>query len=171
LPLRHSIPGHGSAADAGSRIDSLRAVLVSYMVTNGLTGAMERRQRISLTIPLSNMGLRELRICGAAPILGQPLNAAFDNGTGVNQIILTWNQAFDEDQGQRDVVRYVLWRRDVAEPEWPDPLTSVSAVGLASYTHVDQDLTPGTTYEYRLAAQDCTPRLSAVTTSNQVTVP
>jgi hypothetical protein len=171
LPVRHSIAGHGSAADAGSRIDSLRAVLLSYMVTNGLVGAMERRQRISLTIPLSNMGLRELKICGGAPIHGQPLTATFDNSTGVNQIILNWNRAFDEDQGQRDVVRYVLWRRDVADPDWADPLTSVSAEGLPAYSHVDQDLVPGTTYEYRLAAQDCTPRLSGVETSNQVAVP
>lgn len=171
LPLSHAIAGHGSIADGGSRIDSLRAVLVSYMVTNGLTGALERRQRISLTIPLPNMGLRELKICGGAPVLAQALTALFDNSTGVSQILLNWNRAFDEDQGERDVVRYVLWRRDVAEPDWSDPLTSVSAVGLAAYSHVDQDLVAGTTYEYRLAAQDCTPRLSATTTSNQVLVP
>ena len=171
LPVSHAIPGHGSIADAGSRIDSLRAVLVSYMVTNGLTGALERRQRISLTIPLPNMGLRELKICGGAPVLAQALTATFDNSTGVSQILLNWNRAFDEDQGERDVVRYVLWRRDVAEPDWSDPLTSVSAAGLNAYSHVDQDLVAGTTYEYRLAAQDCTPRLSATTTSNQVLVP
>jgi hypothetical protein len=171
LPVRHSVPGHGSTADAGSRIDSLRAVLVSYMVTNGLEGALERRQRISLTIPLPNMGLRELKICGSAPVLGQGVAATYDNSTGISQILLTWNRAFDEDQGERDVVRYVLWRRDVADPDWSDPLTSIPAAGLAAYSHIDQDLTPGTTYEYRLAAQDCTPRLSATSTSNQVPVP
>ena len=171
LPVRHSVPGHGSTADAGSRIDSLRAVLVSYMVTNGLEGALERRQRISLTIPLPNMGLRELKICGSAPVLGQGIAATFDNSTGISQILLTWNRAFDEDQGERDVVRYVLWRRDVADPDWSDPLTSIPAAGLAAYSHIDQDLVPGTTYEYRLAAQDCTPRLSATSNSNQVSVP
>ena len=171
LPVRHTVPGHGSTADAGSRIDSLRAVLVSYMVTNGLEGALERRQRISVTIPLPNMGLRELKICGSAPVLGQGLAATFDNSTGINQVNLTWNSAFDETQGERDVVRYVIWRRDVADPDWSDPLTSVSATGLAGYSHVDQDLLPGTTYEYRLAAQDCTPRLSATSTSNQVPIP
>ena len=171
LPVRHTVTGHGSAADAGSRIDSLRSVLVSYMVTNGLQGALERRQRISLTIPLSNMGLRELKICGSPPVLGQGLAATFDNSTGINQIILSWNRAFDEDQGERDVVRYVIWRRDVSDPDWSDPLTSVSAAGLANYSVVDQELVPGTTYEYRLAAQDCTPRLSGTSTSNQVPIP
>lgn len=173
LPVSHSIAGHGSTLDVGvpARIDSLRSVLVSFIVTNGALGTLERRQRISVTIPLPNMGLRELKICGSAPVLGQPLVAALDVSTGVNQIVLTWNRAFDENLGERDVVRYVLWRRDVTDPDWSDPLVSVAAAGLATYAHADADVVAGTTYEYRLAAQDCTPRLSAVATSNQVFVP
>jgi prepilin-type N-terminal cleavage/methylation domain-containing protein len=171
LPYSHAIAGHGSTADAGAPIDSLRAAQVNFIVTNGQLGALQRTQRIALTIPLPNMGLRELKICGTAPVLGQPLVAVFDNATGINQITLTWNRAFDENLGERDVVRYVLWRRDVLDPDWSDPLTSIPAIGAANYTHVDADLIAGTTYEYRLAAQDCTPKLSAVTTSNQVIVP
>jgi prepilin-type N-terminal cleavage/methylation domain-containing protein len=172
LPLRHSVPGHGSTADAGAPIDSLRAVLVSYIITNGLTGVRERQQRISVTIPLPNMGLRELKICGATPVLGQPLTALYDNATGVNRVLLSWNRAFDENQGEKDVIRYVLWRRDVTDPDWSDPLTSIPTADLASYSYVDaQDLLPGTSYQYRLSAQDCTPRFSAAATSNQVTIP
>jgi len=171
LPMRHTIPAHSSTADAGSPIDSLRAVLVSYVITNGLTGARERQQRISTTIPLPNMGLRELKICGAAPVLGQLLTAAYDHSTGVHRVLLNWNRAFDEDQGERDVVRYVLWRRDVTDPDWSDPLTSIPAVGLAAYSYADQDLVPGTSYEYRLSAQDCTPRLSPSSLSNTVAIP
>lgn len=174
LPYRHTIAGHGSTADVGApaaSIDSLRAVQVNFIITNGQLAGLERTQRIALTIPLPNMGLRELKICGSAPVLGQPLVAAFAVVAGVNQVTLTWNRAFDENLGERDVVRYVLWRRDVTDPDWADPLTSIPALGTANYTHVDADLIPGTTYEYRLAAQDCTPRLSAVATSNQVVVP
>jgi len=171
LPMRHTIPAHGSTADAGSPIDSLRAVLVSYVITNGLAGARERQQRISVTIPLPNMGLRELKICGAAPVLGQVLTGAYDHSTGVHRVLLNWNRAFDEDQGERDVVRYVLWRRDVTDPDWSDPLTSIPAVGLAAYSYADQDLVPGTSYEYRLSAQDCTPRLSPSSLSNTVAIP
>jgi hypothetical protein len=70
------------------------------------------------------------------------------------------------------VVRYVLWRRDVADPDWSDPLTSIPAANLATYTYADaQDLVQGTTYVYSLSAQDCTPRLSVSSTSNQVTIP
>jgi prepilin-type N-terminal cleavage/methylation domain-containing protein len=172
LPLRHNIADHGSTADAGAPIDSLRAVLVSYIVTNGLTGSRERQQRISVTIPLANMGLRELKICGGAPTLGTGLNAVYDNATGVDRVLLNWNRAFDENQGEKDVVRYVIWRRDVTDPDWSDPLTSITASNQPNYAYVDaQDLVKGTTYEYRLSAQDCTPRLSASATSNQVAIP
>jgi hypothetical protein len=174
LPYSHPIAGHGSTADVGqptASIDSLRAAQVAFIVTNGQLGGLERTQRIGLTIPLPNMGLRELKICGSTPVLGVPLVAVFAVVAGINQVTLTWNRAFDENLGERDVVRYVLWRRDIADPDWADPLTSIAATGAANYAHVDQDLVSGTTYEYRLSAQDCTPRLSAVATSNQVIVP
>jgi hypothetical protein len=145
---------------------------VSYVITNGQSGARERTQRISTTIALPNMGLRELKICGAAPILGQPLFAAYDNATGVNRVLLSWNRGFDENQGERDVVRYVLWRRDVADPDWSDPLTSIPAADLATYSYADaQDLVPGTGYIYKLSAQDCTPRLSSSALSAPVAIP
>ncbi|MEA2722270.1 MAG: hypothetical protein QOH59_41 [Gemmatimonadales bacterium] len=174
LPFRHMIAGHGSTADVGdptAEIDSLRAVQVQFLVTNGQVGATERTQRIGLTIPLPNMGLRELKICGGSPVLGQPLNAVFGLVAGVPQVTLTWNRAFDENLGEKDVTRYVLWRRAVPDPDWNDPITAVAATGAANYAFVDTDLLPLTTYEYRLAAQDCTPRLSSASTSNLVIVP
>ncbi|MGH3992909.1 MAG: PilW family protein, partial [Pseudonocardiaceae bacterium] len=42
LPMRHNVATHGSPADAASPVDSLRAVLVSYQVTNGYTDSRER---------------------------------------------------------------------------------------------------------------------------------
>jgi len=104
-------------------------------------------------------------------VLGQPLNAAYDNSTGVHRVLLSWNRAFDENQGERDVVRYVLWRRDVTAPDWSDPLTSIPAADLATYSYADQDLVPGTSYVYRLSAQDCTPRLSASAQSVPIAIP
>ncbi len=43
LPMRHSVPIHGSTADTGvvARIDSIRAVQVSVNATNGLTGTQQ----------------------------------------------------------------------------------------------------------------------------------
>lgn len=169
LPLRHNLATHGDLPDSASRIDSLRAVLVSYIVTNGETGAKERQERISLRIPLPNMGLRQLKVCGSEPILSQALVAVPDPTPGVYNVRLSWLPAFDESSGERDVVRYVLWRRKPADP-WPDPLTSIAA-GQANYLYIDQNLDPNTTYQYRLAAQDCSPKLSTPTITTVLTLP
>ncbi len=171
LPLKHTFATHGDGADS-TRIDSLRAVLVSYVITNGQTGTLERTQRISLNIPLPNMGLKQLKICGSEPILGTGLLAVYQPLTG--KIRLTWNPAFDENSGEKDVVRYVIWRKKSTDPVWTDPLTSIAA-GLANYTYDDgQSLDPSTTYEYRMAAQDCSPKLStqvAASATTPVTLP
>lgn len=172
-PMAHTIALHGNGADLSpnSRIDSLRAVIVSYKVTNGETGAKERTERISMNIPLPNMGLKNLKICGSEPILGQPLNAVYDPIGGTDKVNLTWNPAFDENSGERDVIRYVLWRRKLlpGPPEvYGDPLTSVAA-GFPNYLFVDaQNLEAAATYEYQLAAQDCSPKLSTPVTSTAI---
>jgi prepilin-type N-terminal cleavage/methylation domain-containing protein len=170
MPMSHGIGQHGTSADtAGSgQIDSLRAVLVSFKVTNGEVGTKERTERISLNIPLPNMGLRSLKTCGSEPILGQALVATYDGASGTDQVRLTWARAFDENSGERDVIRYVLWRRKILPlpvEAYGDPLTSIPA-GFANYLHIDsQDIEAGAQYEYRLAAQDCSPKLSSTVTS------
>jgi prepilin-type N-terminal cleavage/methylation domain-containing protein len=176
IPMTHALGTHGNQADAGTRIDSLRAVLVSFKVTNGEAGAKERTERISMNIPLPNMGLKQLKICGSQPILGSPgLVAVFDTTGGVDKVNLAWNRAFDESSGEKDVVRYVLWRRKIdplpAEP-LGDPLTSISA-GFPNYLYTDaQNLEADATYQYQLAAQDCSPKLSTpVTTTVVTTIP
>lgn len=179
IPMSHPFATHGNTADlesTSSRIDSLRAVLVSFKVTNGETGAKERTERISMNIPLPNMGLKLLKICGSQPVLGSPgLVAVFDTTGGVDKVNLTWSRAFDENSGEKDVLRYVLWRRKLlplpAEP-LGDPLTSIGA-GFATYLYTDvQALEVDATYQYQLAAQDCSPKLSTpVSTTVITTIP
>ena len=43
--------------------------------------------------------------------------------------------------------------------------------GSATYNYLDQDVTSGSSYDYAVAAQDCTPRISSQLTSGTVTVP
>jgi hypothetical protein len=162
VPMAHTLTAHGTNADL-IRIDSLRAVLISFQVTNGETGSLERTERISMKIPLPNMGLKQLKICGSEPVLGAALTVTFDNADGENKVLLSWPKAFDESLGEKDVVRYVLWRRQISpvNEKYGDPLTSIAA-GLPTYAYTDkQSLESGATYEYRLAAQDCSPKLSA----------
>jgi prepilin-type N-terminal cleavage/methylation domain-containing protein len=170
VPMAHTLTVHGINADLSplSRIDSLRAVLVAFKVTNGETGTKERTERISMNIPLPNMGLKQLKICGSEPVLAQALNVQFDNADGVDKVHLTWNRAFDENTGEKDVIRYVLWRRQISPlaEAYGDPLTSVAA-GFANYLYTDtQNLEKGAIYEYKLAAQDCSPKLSTPVLGN-----
>ncbi|MBA3318587.1 MAG: prepilin-type N-terminal cleavage/methylation domain-containing protein [Gemmatimonadales bacterium] len=176
MPMAHVLATHGNVADLvpAGRIDSLRAVLVSFRVTNGETGTIERSERISMNIPLPNMGLKSLKICGSQPVLGQPLTAVFDTTGGLEKVNLTWNPAYDENSGESDVIRYVLWRRKLnpGPPEiYGDPLSSVAA-GFPNYLFTDaQNLESNVTYEYRLAAQDCSPKLSTPVMTPVVTTP
>lgn len=174
LPLMHSVPVHLSLADTGvaSRIDSLRAVEVSFTVTNGMTGAQERQRTISRMIRLPNAGLRKKKTCGDEPLLGSPaFGAAYvPLGGGEPAINLTWLPATDENLGEKDVVRYVIWRRLVADLDWGEPYLSLPA-GSVNYLYTDAAVAAGNTYVYALAAQDCTPQTSNIVQSLPVVVP
>ena len=171
LPLRHSVPIHQSIGDTVpfTQIDSIRAVLVSFSVTNGLSGSSERRRPLSRYIRLPNVGLSNKQTCGDAPILGSGITAVWNAATtGVD---LTWNAAVDELAGERDVVRYVLWRRSVSDSSWGDPFLSFPPAGTPTYSYSDHDVTSGSKYVYGLAAQDCTPANSNLVASAEVDVP
>ena len=156
LPLRHSVPVHLAIADTlpFSRIDNVRAVLVSFSVTNGLSGSSERRRPLSRYIRLPNVGLATKETCGDPPILGTGISAQPDPVRGVD---LSWNAAVDELAGERDVVRYVIWRRFAGDSSWGDPFLSIPPAGTPSYVYTDLDVIHDSTYQYGLAAQDCTP--------------
>jgi hypothetical protein len=114
------------------------------------------------------MGMKQLKICGSEPILSTGLVATWQVAP-TNKVKLTWNPAFDENSGEKDVVRYVIWRKKTADPTWTDPLTSIAA-GQPSYTYLDnQGLLSTTSYDYRLAAQDCSPKLSTPVIATVVT--
>lgn len=171
LPLQHTVPIHLAISDTGTaaKIDSLRAVLVSFSVTNGLSGSSERRRPLSRYIRLPNVGLSTKQTCGDPPILGTGLTAAWNPATtGVD---LTWNAAVDELAGERDVVRYVIWRKSVSDSTWGDPFLSFPPAGTPTYIYTDRDVTSGSKYVYGLAAQDCTPANSNLVASAEVDIP
>lgn len=173
LPLVHAVPIHLSPADTGSaaRIDSVRAVQINLTATNGQTGAAERRSALSRLIRLPNAGLANARTCGAEPLFSSKVTASPDSdATGHPVVTLTWDAATDETGGERDVVRYVIWRRLQSAAEWGDPYLSIPA-GNPTYVYTDAAVTGGQTYVYAVAAQDCTPTLSPLSVSNAITIP
>jgi prepilin-type N-terminal cleavage/methylation domain-containing protein len=154
---------HPSAIYTGSQavqINQMRAVEVNFSVSNGRTGAAQTTQPMSVTVSLPNMGIDPPPNCGAAPILSVGLTGTSTGWENRERVDLSWPAAFDEAGGARDVVRYVIWRRQGAAP-WGPPYSSVAA-GHSTYVFTDDNVVVGQTYEYRLAAQDCTPGTSAL---------
>jgi len=173
LPIHHSALFHLSPADTGASAlaDSVRVVRVAFVATNGLSGGQARSVRIERRIALPNAGLAALSTCGSAPIFGDSLVAVPTTLAGGEAAVeLSWGQAVDEAGGEADVVRYVLWRRDNGGGPWGEPYLAVPA-GAPSYAYTDATVESGTIYEFAIAAQDCTPSLSALHSSGLVVVP
>ena len=157
LPLFHSAEIHGSIADtaASARGDSIRAVRVSFRSTNGRPGADEWFADLSRVIDLPSAGFGVMMTCGDEPILGSLLNAQVVLGPDDTPMVrLDWLPATDESVGEKDVIRYVLYRRAVPNNgQWGDPFLSIPA-GAAGYTYDDATVQVGDTYQYAHAVQD-----------------
>lgn len=172
LPLWHSVTIHGSPADTGAAavVDSIRGVLVRFTATNGKTGADERTLAISRTIRFPNAGMAVKKTCGDEPIFGAVVTATdttVGGSPGAPAVNLAWAPAVDEAGGEKDVQMYVIWRKLVTDPDWGTPFLSIPA-GQANYTYTDATVVHGNSYQYSVAAQDCTPSLSASSISNAV---
>jgi Tfp pilus assembly protein PilV len=168
-PLRHTAAIHGSPADTGSsaRTDSVRAVRVRFTVTSGETGPGELRRAVERTIRMPNAGVAVRSICGDEPQgagIGAQVVVMPD---GTRAVSLVWGPSVDETAGEGDVLRYIVWRRVNGAADWGDPFVSIPA-GLTSYSYVDQSVLSGNSYQYALAAQDCTPSRSSLAVSATV---
>ena len=171
LPLAHFAARHGSAGDtAGSAwTDSLRAIRVRMTATNGAAGSDEILRSLTRVIRFSNADKVQRQTCGDEPIFGSALAAAAGPNPG-DPITLGWAAATDEGGGEKDVVRYVVYRRLAGAPDWGDPFLSIPS-GQATYTYGDGAVVSGETYLYAVAAQDCTPLLSGLSVSAAVVAP
>lgn len=166
LPVIH-VPVHGSPADTASSglTDQIRFVKVhlkgSFIERDGTVS-----QRVAdASIRLLNAGLLNHATCGDAPVLGQSVAVALVAGKPV----LSWGAATDEYGGEKDVEKYVIYRRTVAGA-FADPLAAIPA-GLSSYSFTDTQVQSADQWVYGVAAEDCGGQFSPVAASSQVTVP
>jgi hypothetical protein len=169
----HSVPVHLSTADTGAaaQIDSVVGVVVRLTATNGLTGTDERTRAMQTEVDIPNALKASRRTCGDPPIFNATVTAAPDTlPSGAPVINLGWGAAVDETGGEKDVVRYVVYRRTSTQTSWGNPYLSIAA-GSAPYTYQDAAVLSDTTYVYAVAAQDCTPSLSALSVSLPATAP
>jgi prepilin-type N-terminal cleavage/methylation domain-containing protein len=143
-------------------IANLRAVIVSYIVTNGLTGQNERTRPMNLIVPFPNMESHQLKTCGNDPRPQDPTTIVPDaDGRSVD---ITWNANGDETGGERDIVAYLLWRRPLGTTGWGAPFISVPAGNPPTYHFQDGSVPQADTvafWQYATAAQDCTPGYSS----------
>lgn len=169
LPLiRRPLSAAASAADSANfvRPDSVRAVRMNYKVTNGRTGTEERSREISTIIEVPNNGIPMPTVCGRAPLPPGAFSAT-EVGTGLGTVDLAWTRSADQDGGEVDVRQYVIWRRPSAAVVWEAPLLFVRAErDTVNYVTQITDNTPGASYTFGIAAQDCTPTFSTTTTTS-----
>jgi len=114
---------------------NLRAVRVSYVITNGLTGTAERTRPMSLVAPFPNMEDRQLSTCGNNPVdMAAPVVTLDADGISTD---LSFTADGDETSGERDIVNYVLWRRPQGSLDWGTPFVSIPAGNPPTYTFHD----------------------------------
>jgi hypothetical protein len=173
LPWRHVTPIHGTLADTtrfGAYIDSIRAVRVNVYATNGQTGTREIQRALVTTVRIPNAGLTKQRSCGDAPIFSRAVTVTFTGTADAPVVQLAWTAAVDETGGERDIERYVIYRRSSGASGFDDALQSIPG-GQANYTFDDAAVLNDSTYVYGVTALDCTPLESATSLTTAITIP
>jgi prepilin-type N-terminal cleavage/methylation domain-containing protein len=117
---------------------------------------------VSEIVPILNSGLAHISQCGGGPAAPTSVSATA-RATG-DSVHLHWVRSTDEGGGANDVQDYVVFRRAEPSTTWIADLTV--AVGASDTSDVDRGLLGnGQKYDYAVAAQDCTPSFSSITTT------
>jgi len=143
--------------------DSLRGVIISFTVTNGLADTAQRTRPVSVIASLPNIGMRQLQTCGSKPL---PVPAPVATEVSPGKIRVVWTASPDESGGERDVMRYAVTRMASFAPGVWVNVASIPAGGI--YDITDAGLNTGFIYNYAVAAQDCTPAFSLPVSSNGI---
>lgn len=168
LPLYHTAAIHGSPADTAKSAltDAIRIVQVD------LYGAMTDpdshqlvKRHLQGQVRLLNAGLVRHPTCGNPPIsVTVTVALALDH----KSVTVSWDQSIDETGGEKDVERYMIFRRSPSGT-YGDAIASVAA-GLSTYTYSDFAVQPGDSWYYGVVAEDCTPSSSGLSEAGPVDV-
>lgn len=172
LPLHHVAATHGATTDTGTAalVDSIHTVRVRLRVAYRDRGGLVYR-RLDHTIRLMNAGLVRRVTCGEPPLGVSATAVAALDTLGQPMVTISWSKSLDEGAGERDVERYVLYRRPAGAPAGTEQAFTSIPAGSASYTFVDTDVRTGEQWIYGVAAQDCTPSTSSAGSTSIVVVP
>lgn len=172
LPLTKTAPQRGLGADTGvavsARIDQLRAVEVTYEA-RAVGGT--RAEVVNYIVPMPNVeNARQSRACGRPPL--QPGTPSVVWRVDSQFVQITIPAATDDGAGEKDAIRYVIWRQQNGAATWGEPISTVAATQRSSYIVRDAGWpVRGVSYRYGVAVQDCTPNVSAMSSSAAVMVP
>ncbi|MEP6733359.1 MAG: prepilin-type N-terminal cleavage/methylation domain-containing protein [bacterium] len=172
LPLYHGII-HGAVNDTGSfaLTDSIRAVRVHFLTAarDPRTG-VDALRTVETLVRMMNSGLLDRTSCGQPPYSGGTPTVVATGGA-TPKVVVTWTKSSDDGAGEKDIERYAIFRRPSSATIFADPISSIPASMIGTYSYTDFGVVSGASYVYGIAAQDCTPLLSSVTASVVVTVP
>ena len=161
--------------DATQKIDSIASV---FMRVAGLYHDVRKNTDVTRTIyhttALLNYGMLGLSLCGTSP--GAPpsvsVTQVLDTIGGVVGVLdntVTWTPSADEPpNGARTVGLYVIERMPFGGTDW-QVLFNQSANGATSYTYPDYSLPTGT-WQYGVAAQNCSQINSTVTQAGSTVI-
>ncbi|MEO7456346.1 MAG: prepilin-type N-terminal cleavage/methylation domain-containing protein [Gemmatimonadaceae bacterium] len=174
MPLYHGII-HGAVDDTGrlALTDSIRAVRVHFLTASRdpRTGR-DALRTVETLVRMMNAGLLDRTSCGQPPYaVTTPAVTPSAAGAAIPSVAIAWTRSSDDGGGERDIERYAIFRRPAAASVFGDPISSIPASMAGNYSFTDLGVVSGQSYVYGIAAQDCTPLLSAVTASAQVTIP
>jgi prepilin-type N-terminal cleavage/methylation domain-containing protein len=170
LPLFHSAPIHGSPADtaASALTDSIRVV---RMTVTGLYNDPDKgaiMKTVVSSTKLLNAGMSRSSVCGDKPIAVTTATATPFPAIHPTKVTIAWSKSLDQDAGEKDVGRYMVFKKPAASSDWGNPIADIAA-SQNTYTLDDTTLPLGT-WTYGIIAQDCSPANSAVTPTNTVNV-
>ena len=171
LPLFHSAPVHGSPADtaASALTDSIRVI---RMTVTGLYNDPDKgaiMKTVVSSTKLLNAGMSRSSVCGDKPIAVPSATAVRVPNTNTPvKVTITWNKSLDQDAGEKDVERYMVFKKSTASVDWGSPIADLAAA-QNSYT-LDDTTLPSGDWVYGIIAQDCSPSNSAVTPTGSVHV-
>lgn len=186
LPLRHDAARHGAPDDVdgalAARIDRVRAVTVrasGQFREPGPAGAL-RQRAVRGTTALVNVTALRRPTCGAAPDAVPSVRLLATVGGQPDYVRLAWMSASDDGAGEKDVERYLIYRRENGAP-FAEPLASVPAESRSGvvYTFDDYDVKRPPTagrptsndFVYGVVAQDCQPQVSPQAPTPVLAVP
>lgn len=166
LPLiRVPLTASMSSTDSANAVrpDSIQGIRMNFRITNGLSGTDERVRDVTTMVAVPNNGLPSTSVCGRSPFAVGSLTAAQDTIPASGRVKLSWPASADQESGEQDVWQYVIYRKLSGAPLWEDPVFNLGKiVGVANYSVTLGGNTPGVTYDFGVAAQDCTPAASTI---------